>query len=389
MKILSLPKKPLFWISLISVLACITILILLLQKNNDTPTPVAHPYFSGIVVSAQCDNVTYDFLESSTLEGDTQFIKAEWTNNTEDTLCFGKKFTLYKEGELYQPPIPIGFSLTLRMVKPKEDCTETYELTSYNLTKGKYRLEKEFYLKSNPDKKYTAFIEFSVEEDFSPINGTIQFYKSSTEEHKSPKITSESLIQQDVLSPLLERLRKQNWTYDAIVDRLEFYYDGRLFYGDWIYFGFEQKVIYFKEYFTDLSDSDAKLLKAYMNTSADLSKQIEQGIISLKMTFEKTQPETGYFEAGFSRLSISNEDLIEIYTFETTERAKECKKNISHDGSGITISDKNGKNEHRLYEFIAPPHWYGKDNLVVLYVGQNSKITNLLKGILGKQFAGQ
>ena len=46
----------------------------------------------------------------------------------------------------------------------KGTYTENYYLEPYDISaEGDYRLEKEFYLESNPDKKYTAYVEFEIE----------------------------------------------------------------------------------------------------------------------------------------------------------------------------------------------------------------------------------
>ena len=129
----------------------------------------ASPYslgISGSVISAECENIEYEYL-FGTVKGDYPHISVRWTNKADDILCFGDEFTLYKNGTIYEPKETMGFYAILHIVDSGESMEQDYVLSSYDLKSGAYRLEKQFYLKSNPDKKYRAFIEFSVDKTYS------------------------------------------------------------------------------------------------------------------------------------------------------------------------------------------------------------------------------
>ena len=121
---------------------------------------------SGSVISAECENIEYEYL-FGTVKGDYPHISVRWTNKTNDVLCFGDEFTLYKNGTIYEPKDTMGFHAILHIVDSGESMEQDYVLSSYDLESGDYRLEKQFYLKSNPDKKYRAFIEFSIDKTYS------------------------------------------------------------------------------------------------------------------------------------------------------------------------------------------------------------------------------
>lgn len=128
---------------------------------------------SGSVISAECENIEYEYL-FGTLNGDYPHISVRWTNKTDDVLCFGDEFTLYKNGTIYEPKDTMGFHAILHIVDSGESMEQDYVLSSYDLESGAYRLEKQFYLKSNPDKKYRAFIDFSVDKTYSFLGKNYQ-----------------------------------------------------------------------------------------------------------------------------------------------------------------------------------------------------------------------
>ena len=162
-------KKPAFWIVVVAIITSIAVAICFLT-NPKTKTWQSDNYtIMCNVISAECDNVVYEYMYG-TLNVDYPYICVNWTNNTNDTLCFGDEFIIYKNGKELKPKDEIGFDAILHVVKPGKSKSENYVLSSYDLEKGAtYRLEKSFYLESNPEQKYIAFISFSVDTRFSFI----------------------------------------------------------------------------------------------------------------------------------------------------------------------------------------------------------------------------
>lgn len=135
-------------------------------KNPDTVREIfsTYPRSYGITcttISTECDGVVYDFL-SGTIVEDFPHISVRWTNHTGDVLCYGEDFTLYKDETAVEPEDNTGFHALLHTIRPGESGEELYTLSAYPLESGHYRLEKQFYLKSNPGTKYRAFIRFTV-----------------------------------------------------------------------------------------------------------------------------------------------------------------------------------------------------------------------------------
>ncbi len=112
---------------------------------------------TGTVTAAECDDVEY-----SLVYGNKDYIEVKWKNNREETVCFGQEFKLYKNGKLHKPDTEMYWELLLYTVNPGGQTNETYHLSNYTLENGSYTLEKEFYIESDPELKYRAYIDFII-----------------------------------------------------------------------------------------------------------------------------------------------------------------------------------------------------------------------------------
>lgn len=88
--------------------------------------------------------------------------------------------------------------------------------------------------------------------------------------------------------------------------------------------------------------------------------------------------ESSSFSVPIKVISVGGAD-VQVYEFQSESDAQESSLTISEDGTEIGTS---------IIHWIDVPHFYTKGNIIVLYVGQNPEITNLLESFLGKQFAG-
>lgn len=86
-----------------------------------------------------------------------------------------------------------------------------------------------------------------------------------------------------------------------------------------------------------------------------------------------------FFSAGGQILAVEGED-VQVFRYATTAAAEREAGRVSPDGSSV------GTN---MMSWMSTPHFFRKDNLIVLYVGDNSKVMGALRSTLGAQFAGQ
>lgn len=86
-----------------------------------------------------------------------------------------------------------------------------------------------------------------------------------------------------------------------------------------------------------------------------------------------------FFSVKGQAIKVNGEDVqVFEYTDQSTAEAEAAL--VSADGSSIGTS---------LPFWVAPPHFYKAGRVVVLYVGENLAVTDLLGSVLGPQFAGR
>jgi hypothetical protein len=93
---------------------------------------------------------------------------------------------------------------------------------------------------------------------------------------------------------------------------------------------------------------------------------------------EEIASESSSFSVPTKVISVGGAD-VQVFEFASESDAKAASLTISQDGTEIGTS---------IIRWIDTPHFYTNGKLIVLYVGQNPEIVNLLESFLGKQFAG-
>jgi len=73
-------------------------------------------------------------------------------------------------------------------------------------------------------------------------------------------------------------------------------------------------------------------------------------------------------------------EMVQVFTYPSAEAAAAEADLVSQTGSSVGIT---------MVSWIGPPHFYLKESLLVLYVGENEEVLGLLEDTLGCQFAGQ
>lgn len=88
--------------------------------------------------------------------------------------------------------------------------------------------------------------------------------------------------------------------------------------------------------------------------------------------------ESSSFSVPTKVLSVGGAN-VQVFEFPNESDAKTSSLIVSKDGTEIGTS---------IIRWADTPHFYTNGNLIVLYVGHNPEITNLLESLLGIQFAG-
>jgi hypothetical protein len=114
--------------------------------------------------------------------------------------------------------------------------------------------------------------------------------------------------------------------------------------------------------------ADARLTDLMMHLRSRGVKAARAGNIS--------QP---FFSVKGRGISVNGEN-VQVFVYASESAAEAEAKLVSPDGTGV------GTN---LMSWIAPPHFYRKGELIVLYVGGEHSVVDALVAVLGPQFAGR
>ena len=170
---------------------------------------------------------------------------------------------------------------------------------------------------ANCEKKATKFFSATVYNsmyDISCQSGSLFFYENATNEHNNPVISSYNAFTETEMADILTVLGELNWTDDGTTDRLQFNYDGCIYHNGWLYFGYEQKVIYYDHYFCTMPDGIAQKLKAKQASAKPYDSTDTQTDMSISDLQEKYRD---YF-------GLDTSDGLTVYIWQMAENSYSC-----------------------------------------------------------------
>ncbi len=86
-----------------------------------------------------------------------------------------------------------------------------------------------------------------------------------------------------------------------------------------------------------------------------------------------------FFSVRGQAIKVNGED-VQVFEYSDQSTAEAEAALVSPDGSSIGTS---------LPFWVAPPHFYKAGRIIVLYVGENEAVMDVLESVLGAQFAGR
>ncbi len=113
---------------------------------------------------------------------------------------------------------------------------------------------------------------------------------------------------------------------------------------------------------------DAQLLKFMTELRA-------QGVTA-KRREAVSQP---FFSVKGRAVAINGES-VQVFVYPNTQAAETDASRVSPNGSSVGTS---------MMSWMAPPHFYRRDNLIALYVGGDTTLIRAMETVLGSQFAGR
>ncbi len=106
-----------------------------------------------------------------------------------------------------------------------------------------------------------------------------------------------------------------------------------------------------------------------------LIDNLRQAGATVEPAGEMTQP----FFAVTGNIIVVNGGDVQVFEYADVDTAEAEAELVSPDGSSVGTS---------MIGWVATPHFYKTDRLIVLYVGDSEAVTDALEAVLGQQFAG-
>ena len=94
-----------------------------------------------------------------------------------------------------------------------------------------------------------------------------------------------------------------------------------------------------------------------------------------------------YFAPQGQVLTVNGED-IQAFEFGSAEEADAAAGGVSATGSSIVTTMADGTQKASMVTWVEPPHFYRAGKLIVLYVGCDGDVIDVLRETVGPQFAG-
>ena len=169
-------KKPMLWVIIVAVIACIAVAIGFMtnpDKKNENPSTS----FTATESGASHEGVRMTVTDLN-LEGDDPTVTVEWSNKLENTVLFGEPFDLlYCENGKWEsclkPDTDNFFHLPLYMLNPDGKKEMVYHIGNFDLSKsGDYRVvanyELDIYQNMALSRVLSAYAGFSIAEAVAP-----------------------------------------------------------------------------------------------------------------------------------------------------------------------------------------------------------------------------
>ena len=105
-------------------------------------------------------------------------------------------------------------------------------------------------------------------------------------------------------------------------------------------------------------------------------------------TVDPAGTESGSYFAPQGQLLTVNGEGISAYEFGSAEEADAGAEGVSASGSSIVTTFADGTGISTMVTWVESPHFYKAGKLIVLYVGCDSDVIDVLQETMGPQFAG-
>lgn len=118
--------------------------------------------------------------------------------------------------------------------------------------------------------------------------------------------------------------------------------------------------------------------------SYDAYNELIRNLETMGYTVEVEDVEKSILSGERKWLTLNGSENISVYLYKNRDKMEKDASYLSDDG----YSYNDGK-KSIIIEWVSYPHFFKSQNMIVLYVGENSEIVNVLEKLVGPQFAGK
>ena len=114
-------------------------------------------------------------------------------------------------------------------------------------------------------------------------------------------------------------------------------------------------------------------------TLASFARYVSNAGVPVYLRGVVSQP---FFAVDGHVVDIAGES-VQVYEYTDSDEARAAAGSVAEDGSQVAAGD-----DLTFIDWISTPHFYQRDRLIVVYVGEHDDVLNVLDGTLGDPFAG-
>lgn len=114
-------------------------------------------------------------------------------------------------------------------------------------------------------------------------------------------------------------------------------------------------------------------------TLASFAHNISAAGADVRLRGGVSQP---FFAVDGQVVAIEGEP-VQVYEYSAADEARAAAARVTPDGSAVSTGD-----DTTLVDWVSTPHFYQRDRLIVVYVGEDDGVLDVLGGTLGEPFAG-
>ena len=128
--------------------------------------------------------------------------------------------------------------------------------------------------------------------------------------------------------------------------------------------------------FSAAKQAEGQSLAGSVTDRASLINKLRAAGVKVEVVGEVEQP---FLSVTGTMIKLQGND-VQVFEYSSAKEMEAQAALISRDGTAVGT---------RKIHWVEPPHFFKQGRVLVLYVGQDTKVEKALEAVLGRQFAGQ